>query len=83
MALLQNLENNSVMLDFFKQSSSQVTADQGPKQGQLPMKEVLNPGYDRDWQGLRASPIEHAGQGHSVVDFTMHDQGFIVQIRRH
>ena len=60
-----------------------MAADQRTKQGQLSVKEVFNTGYDRDRQGLRPSPIEHAGQGHSVVDFTMQNQGFIVQVRRH
>ena len=40
-----------------KQSSPHVAADQVTKQGQLSVKEMFNPRYDRDRQRLRPSPI--------------------------
>lgn len=45
------------------------------------MKEMTPAGHDCHRKYLRACPIEHRGQGHSVVLLAMHDQGFEVRIR--
>ena len=55
--------------------ASKVAGNQPPKQRQLPMEKMLNPRYDRHRQMLRARPIHHRVQRHSVIDLAVYNQG--------